>query len=333
MANLDDDHDAVEYREAYRSQIGLRAQYIRILREEYSMTHLNNAPPPLHFDANVTEEDIERAKKMYESAIKSMLLPRSITQEYLSELHYDGRTQLYDDWVATWDQQLGHLGAYQRYRCLQRAMKRGSSAKTAMENAMRLPEFAALPTQEKYQRCLSAIAATSSKQIGVMNLKKIFEKRQQPAKENEKDWYIQKVNEYDVLHRADETYIKSIQERVAIYIRSLRDTTFKTKLTAAAVTFTYDDDTTMDSFGVLIDTIVTNTKVLNLSDSPLLDGGGDNVDVVSKQCDYCNNSKDETRKANANKCPGRYNVEYVKGQVRNVNCPILQMNRERKKED
>ena len=61
----------------------------------------------------------------------------------------------------------------------------------------------------------------------------------------------------------------------------------------------------MDSFGVLIDTIVTNTKVLNLSDSPLLDGGGDNVDVVLKRCDYCNNSKDETRKANANKCPGR----------------------------
>ena len=41
---------------------GLRAQYIRILREEYSMTHLNNAPPPLHFDANVTEEDIEQYK-------------------------------------------------------------------------------------------------------------------------------------------------------------------------------------------------------------------------------------------------------------------------------
>ena len=53
MANLDHVHDAVEYQEAYRSQIGLRAQYIRILRDEYSMTHLNNALPPLHFDANV----------------------------------------------------------------------------------------------------------------------------------------------------------------------------------------------------------------------------------------------------------------------------------------
>ena len=98
-----------------------------------------------------------------------------------------------------------------------------------MENAMRLPGFALLATQEKYRRCLEAIAATSSKQVSVIKLKQVFEKSPQPAQENEKDWYIQKINEYNVLHRADEHYIKSVQERVAIYIRSLRKTKFKDK--------------------------------------------------------------------------------------------------------
>ena len=57
MADLNNNnvHGAVEYQEALRNQIGLRAQYIRILREEYVMTHENN-PPPLNFDGNITEE-------------------------------------------------------------------------------------------------------------------------------------------------------------------------------------------------------------------------------------------------------------------------------------
>ena len=111
-------HAAIEYDEAVTNQIGLRTQYIRILRQEYSMMHANN-PPPLHFDAHITEEDMDRAKKMYENAIKSMELPRAITHQYLSELHYDSRKQLYDDWFSTWNQQLGHLRLYQRYRSLQ----------------------------------------------------------------------------------------------------------------------------------------------------------------------------------------------------------------------
>ena len=43
--------------------------------KEYAMTHGNN-PPPLNFDGNITEDDMERAKKMYENAIKSLELPR-----------------------------------------------------------------------------------------------------------------------------------------------------------------------------------------------------------------------------------------------------------------
>ena len=53
---------------------------------------------------------------------------------------------------------------------------------------------------------------------------------------------------------------------------------------------------------------------------------------VQAKCDYCFNSKDERIKAEATKCPGRFNVEWDKGQVRNANCPILQLNREKKKE-
>lgn len=68
MADLNNVHGAVEYQEALQHQIGLRAQYIRILREEYVMTHANN-PPPLNFDVHITEEDMERAKKMYEPRI------------------------------------------------------------------------------------------------------------------------------------------------------------------------------------------------------------------------------------------------------------------------
>ncbi len=58
MADLNNNnvHGAVEYQEALRNQIGLQAQYIRILHEEYIMMHENN-PPPLNFDGNITEKN------------------------------------------------------------------------------------------------------------------------------------------------------------------------------------------------------------------------------------------------------------------------------------
>ena len=48
-----------------------------------------------------------------------------------------------------WNQQLGHLTVYQRYRSLQIAMEKGSPAQIAMENAMHIPEFVTLATNEK----------------------------------------------------------------------------------------------------------------------------------------------------------------------------------------
>ena len=63
MVDLDNVHGAVEYQEALRNQIGLRAQYIQILHEEYSMMHANN-PLPLNFDFHITEEGMEHAKKI-----------------------------------------------------------------------------------------------------------------------------------------------------------------------------------------------------------------------------------------------------------------------------
>ena len=68
-------------------------------------------------------------------------LPKSITADYLSNFHYDSREELYEDWLARWDQQLGYLSFYLRYRSLQIAMKKGSTAQTAMENAMRVPGY------------------------------------------------------------------------------------------------------------------------------------------------------------------------------------------------
>ena len=53
---------------------------------------------------------------------------RSITADYLRKLHYDSQEQLYDNWLATWNQQLGHLTVYQRYQSLQIAMEKGSPA-------------------------------------------------------------------------------------------------------------------------------------------------------------------------------------------------------------
>ena len=70
-------HAAIEYDKALTNQIGLRAQYIRILHQEYSMMHGNNIPL-LNFNAGITEDDMERAKKMYENAIKSLVLQGSL---------------------------------------------------------------------------------------------------------------------------------------------------------------------------------------------------------------------------------------------------------------
>ena len=57
------------------------------------------------------------------------------------------------------------------------------------------------------------------------------------------------------------------------------------------------------------------------------------INSIQTRCNYCFNSKDEKIKANARQCPGRFEVHWDNGKVRNVNCPILQMNRARKKED
>jgi hypothetical protein len=180
------------------------------------MTHGNNIPP-LNFDAGITEDDMERAKKMYENAIKSLALPRGITADYLGKFNYDSKVQLYDDWLSTWNQQLGNLTVYQKYRSLQIAMEKGSPAQIAMENATHLPGFATLATTEKYQRCLEAIKATASKKIGVIKLKKVFETGQQPANETAKDWYITKINEYQILHEEiSENFMLSIKTPSAL---------------------------------------------------------------------------------------------------------------------
>ena len=100
-------------------------------------------------------------------------------------------------------------------------MEKGSPAQIAMENAMHIPEFVTLATNEKYQRCLQAIQATALKKIGIIKLKRLFKNEQQAANETEKEWYTTKINEYNILHCTDPHYIKSIQERVAIYITSL----------------------------------------------------------------------------------------------------------------
>ncbi len=70
-------HLAIHYQEAMVNQIGLQAQYIQILCQEYSMMHRGN-PPPLNFEAQITEAAMKRAKGMYENAIKSLDLPRQI---------------------------------------------------------------------------------------------------------------------------------------------------------------------------------------------------------------------------------------------------------------
>ena len=73
---------AIHYQEAIANQIGLRAQYINILHQEYSMLNGGNIPP-LNFDAQITEAQIKRAKGMYENTLKSLELPKSITADYL----------------------------------------------------------------------------------------------------------------------------------------------------------------------------------------------------------------------------------------------------------
>ncbi len=65
-------HMAIHYQEAIANQIGLRAQYINILRQEYSMLNGGNIPP-LNFYVQITEAQIKRAKGMYENTLKSLV--------------------------------------------------------------------------------------------------------------------------------------------------------------------------------------------------------------------------------------------------------------------
>ena len=83
---------------------------------------------------------------------------------------------------------------------------------------------------------------------------------------------------------------------------SLQSSKFKEKLVAAVVTFTYNNNTTMETFGILIDTIVTNMKMLNLLNGLLPESKDEKINSVLAKCDYCANSKDEQIKAAASQC-------------------------------
>ena len=63
-------YETVAYMESLRDELGLRAQYIHILRTEYQMNH-NRALPLLNFDANVTEVELKQAKRNPPKLIKS----------------------------------------------------------------------------------------------------------------------------------------------------------------------------------------------------------------------------------------------------------------------
>ena len=107
--------------------------------------------PPLNFYVQITEAQIKRAKGMYENMLKSLELPKSITADYLSNFHYDSREELYEDWLARWDQQLGYLSFYLRYQSLQIAMKKGSTAQTAaMYTLIRSCKLDGIFFDEKY---------------------------------------------------------------------------------------------------------------------------------------------------------------------------------------
>ncbi len=76
-----------------------------------------------------------------------------------------------------------------------------------------------------------------------------------------KEWFTKKVNEYNIINRAEPEYVKSVQERVFIYLLSLKDSKLKEKLLTAGVTFHFGDNVTMDTFGEKIDNIIMNTKM------------------------------------------------------------------------
>ena len=324
-------YDNVAYNESLQETLGLRAQYIRILRAEYELNN-NGAIPPLNFEHNITAVELKRAKDIHETSLKSMELPKTITAAFLNTNYHYNSSELYADWEARWEHQFGSYTVVVRLKMMQIAMTRRSAAAIAIENAVRAQGFEQLPTQEKYDLVKTAISAISSTKMNIIRRKRKFETEVQ-KNTTVKEWFTQKVNEYNAINRAEQAYVKSVRERVFIYLRTLKDSQIKDKLLTAAVDFNFGDDVTMNTFGDKIDNIITNSKMLGMGDSPTQDDTDElKINSVQAKCDYCNNSKDAKIKAGANQCPGRFNVEYDKGQVRNVNCPILRMNRAKKKE-
>ena len=104
--------------------------------------------------------------------------------------------------------------------------------------------------------------------MNIIRRKRLFENEKQKSS-TVKEWFTKKVNEYNIINRAEPEYVKSVQERVFIYLLSLKDSKLKEKLLTAGVTFHFGDNVTMDTFGEKIDNIIMNTKMLGMGDSPI----------------------------------------------------------------
>eukprot|EP00943_MAST-04B_sp_MAST-4B-sp1_P007730 g7730.t1 len=292
------------------------------------------APPPINFAAHVNDAEIKRAKKIYEKVQESMVLPRYITTEFLNK-HDFKSGELYVNWEQAWERAVQGLSPYLKYKALTMTMTKGSAAHTAMENALRSAGFAALPTAQKYATIKSAIQSTASAELGILNLKKLYEKERQKEL-SPKEFFTQKVNKYDQIQRADPTYNRSARERVAIFVKTLKESSFRDAFRQQILGQNWDqaDDALMTQMGELVDRITTSIQMLQ-GDSPptaKTTETEDDVAAVTTLCDYCSKSRNPEVKAKAGKCPGRFGVEYVKGNPRNVNCPILHLNREKRKE-
>ncbi len=205
-----------------------------------------------------------------------MELPKAITAAFLNTNYHYNSSELYMDWEARWEQQFGSYIVVVQLKMMQMAMTRRSAAAIAIENAVRVQGFAQLPTQEKYDLVKTAISTISSTKMNIIRRKRKFENEVQ-KNSTAKEWFTQKVNEYNAINRAEQAYVKSVRERVFIYLCTLKDSKIKDKLLTAAVDFNFGDDVTMNTFGDKIDNIITNSKMLGMGDSPIQDNTETNI--------------------------------------------------------
>ena len=288
----------------------------------------------------VTLQQQEAARKAIERAKSCLKLPK--THIDTDKRAFYPAKQTYSEWLKSWEIWVTPLHINQRRIALLDAHESVPRVKSALHATTLTPEYAeakeANEWQTMYDLLLAAVKSTQNTKIWTEKLKARFKTESVTRGTALVTFFDNKVILCDQIKENDEHFDTSPSEIYQTTLRTskgVKDATYLDTLrnTLDALPLDYETEIERDAHIQTIRRVIERISTRRNRRGESSDTEETSVNEISDGrktadiCDYCDNSRNPERKANASKCPGRFGKTYENGKVRNPNCRVLISNR------